>query len=48
MANINKIVEEINIPKQILDKSEKLLKLLFGPSLGEIGGMVSSPKNSTV
>lgn len=41
MSNIEKILEGLNIPKQILDKSEKLVKVLFGPSFDEIGGMIS-------
>lgn len=41
MANIEKILDGLNIPKQILDKSEKLVKVLFGPSFDEIGGMIS-------
>lgn len=41
MADIEKIVDNINLPKQILDKTEALLKTLFGPSFDEIGGMIS-------
>lgn len=41
MANIEKILSDLNIPKQIIDKSEALLKTLFGPSMDEIGGMIS-------
>ncbi|MBC7936282.1 MAG: DUF4393 domain-containing protein [Rhizobacter sp.] len=41
MANIEKIVDNLNMPKQILDKSEALLKGLFGQSFDEIGGMIA-------
>lgn len=41
MADIEKILDNLNIPKQILDKSEALLKTLFGPSLDEFGGMIA-------
>ncbi|MBK7811302.1 MAG: DUF4393 domain-containing protein [Saprospiraceae bacterium] len=40
MPNIEKIIENLNIPKQILDKSESLLKTLFGPSFEEFGGII--------
>jgi hypothetical protein len=39
MTDIPKIIEEINLPKQILEKGEQLLKTLFGPSLEELGGL---------
>lgn len=41
MTDINKIVENVNLPKQLIDKSEKLLKTLFGPSLTEFGEMIA-------
>lgn len=41
MADIEKIIENLNLPKQILDKSEALFKTLFGPSFNELGGMIS-------
>lgn len=41
MADIEKILDNLNIPKQILDKSEALLKALFGPSFDEIGGIIA-------
>ena len=41
MADIEKIIDNLNLPKQILDKSEALLKTLFGPSFDELGGMIS-------
>jgi hypothetical protein len=41
MAELEKIVDNLNIPKQILDKSEALLKTLFGPSFEELGGLIS-------
>lgn len=41
MPDIEKIVDNLNLPKQILDKSEALLKGLFGQSFDEIGGMIA-------
>lgn len=41
MADIEKILDGINIPKQLLEKSEKLLKVLFGESFEEIGGIIA-------
>jgi uncharacterized protein YbcV (DUF1398 family) len=41
MADIEKILDGLNIPKQILEKSEQLLKTLFGQSFDEIGGMIA-------
>lgn len=41
MKEVGKIVDNLNIPKQVLDKSESLLKALFGQSVDEIGGMIS-------
>ncbi len=41
MADIEKIIDGINIPKQLLDKSEALLKTLFGESFTEFGGMIA-------
>ncbi|MFM2226559.1 MAG: hypothetical protein RJA07_2761 [Bacteroidota bacterium] len=41
MADIEKIIDGLNIPKQVLDKSEQLLKTLFGPSFEEIGGLIA-------
>jgi len=41
MADIEKILDNLNIPKQIIDKSEALMKTLFGPSFDEIGGMIA-------
>jgi len=41
MVDIEKIIDSINIPKQILDKGELLLKSLFGPSFDELAGMIS-------
>jgi hypothetical protein len=38
---IEKIAENLNIPKQILDKTEALLKTLFGPSFQELGGIIA-------
>lgn len=36
---MKELIEALNLPKQILDKSEKLLSTLFGEGLKEIGGM---------
>ena len=41
MANIEKIVDNLNLPKQLLDKSEGVLKILFKESLNEFGGMIA-------
>ncbi len=41
MADIEKIIDGINIPKQLIDKSEALLKTLFGPSFTELGGLIA-------
>jgi hypothetical protein len=41
MGEISEIVKDLNWPKQILDKSESLIKTLFGPSFDELGGMIS-------
>jgi alpha/beta superfamily hydrolase len=41
MGELSDIVKDLNWPKQILDKSEALLKTLFGPSFEEFGGMIS-------
>ena len=42
MADIEKIIDGLNIPKQLLEKSEELLKTLFGPSFNELGGLKTS------
>jgi hypothetical protein len=36
---MKEIIEALNLPKQILEKSEKLLSTLFGEAFKEIGGM---------
>lgn len=36
---MKELVEALNLPKQILDKSEKLLSTLFGEGFKEIGGI---------
>ena len=36
---MKEIIDVINLPKQILEKSEKLLNTLFGEGFKEIGGM---------
>lgn len=41
MADIEKIIDNLNLPKQLLEKSEALLKTLFGPSFEELGGMIA-------
>ena len=41
MPDIEKIIDGLNLPKQILDKSESLLKTLFGPSLNEVGELLA-------
>ena len=41
MADIEKILDNLNLPKQLLDKSEALLKTLFGPSFEELGGLIA-------
>lgn len=40
MADIEKILDGLNLPKQILEKSEALLKTLFGASFEELGGLI--------
>jgi len=34
---MKEIIESLNLPKQILDKTEKLMSKLFGPSVKEFG-----------
>lgn len=34
---MKEIIESLNLPKQILDKTEKLMAKLFGPSIKEFG-----------
>ena len=41
MSEIEKIIEGINLPKQIIDKSETLVKKIFGPSFDEYSGMLA-------
>ena len=41
MIDLNKMVENLNIPKQILDKTEALAKALFGPSFAELGNSIA-------
>ena len=36
---IKELVQELNIPKQILDKTSNLLDRICGPSLDEVGQM---------
>lgn len=36
---MKEIIEALNLPKQILDKSEKLLSTLFGEGFKELGGI---------
>lgn len=35
------IIDGLNLPKHLLQKSEKLLVSLFGPSMHEVGGMIA-------
>jgi hypothetical protein len=35
------VLDGLNLPKHILQKSEKLLVTLFGPSMHEVGGMLA-------
>ena len=41
MSEISEIIKDLNLPKQILDKSEVVLKTLFGESFEEFGGMIA-------
>jgi len=41
MSEITDLIKDFNIPKQLIDKSEALLKTLFCPSFEELGGMIS-------
>lgn len=41
MADLEKLIDGLNIPKQLLDKSEALLKTLFGPSFDELAGLIA-------
>ncbi len=41
MTDINKIVDSLNIPKQLIDKSEALFKALFAPSISELSGTIA-------
>jgi len=38
---MKEIIEGLNLPKQILDKAEKLMSTLFGPSAKEIGELMA-------
>lgn len=40
MADIEKIIDGLNLPKQLFEKGEALLKTLFGPSFNELGGLI--------
>ncbi len=41
MADIEKIVDNLNLPKQLLDKSEAVLKTLFAQSFEEAGQLIA-------
>lgn len=41
MSEIGEIIKDLNLPKQLLDKSEALLKTLFGSSFEEFGGLIA-------
>lgn len=36
MGELSKIAKELNLPKQLLDKGEEVIKAVFGPSISEI------------
>ncbi|GAB4036701.1 Abi-alpha family protein [Spirosoma jeollabukense] len=36
-VNMKEIIQSLNLPKQILDKTEELMKTLFGPATKELG-----------
>ncbi len=36
MGELSKAAKELNLPKQLLDKGEKAIKAVFGPSISEI------------
>ena len=36
MGELSEIAKELNLPKQLLDKGEKVIKAVFGPSISEI------------
>lgn len=36
MKDLSKVIDGLNIPKQLLDKGEKAFKALFGPSISEL------------
>jgi len=38
---MKKIIEELNLPKQILDKTERFMVTIFGPSAKEIGELMA-------
>lgn len=38
MGELGKAIEGLNIPKQLIDKGEKVIKALFGPSIKEMAG----------
>lgn len=40
MTDIEKLIDGFNLPKQIIEKAEAMLKTLFGPSFEEFGGMI--------
>ena len=41
MSVTENVANSLNLPKQLLDKSEALLKTLFGASMGEVGGLLA-------
>jgi len=41
MSKLPDIIDNLNLPKQILDKSEKVMSKLFGPSLDEFGQTIA-------
>lgn len=41
MSSLENIIKDLNLPKQLLDKGEKLFVGLFGPSFDEFSGIIS-------
>lgn len=41
MSSLENIIKDLNLPTQLIDKGEKLVVSLFGPSFDEFSGMIS-------
>lgn len=41
MSEIKGIIKDLNLPKQLLDKGEAVMKKLFAPSFEELGGLLA-------